>query len=78
MRQIFAVVPPMSNDSALASPKRWATRLAKMAPPAGPDSTNRMGNRAAVSMSVKPPPEVIIRNGHPKPRAARSAANWRR
>ena len=32
-----------------------------------------IGKRAAVATSVRPPPEVIIRNGQPKPRSARAA-----
>jgi hypothetical protein len=69
-RQIFAVVPPMSKEIALSSPFARATTLASTAPPAGPDSTRRMGNCRAVSRSVSPPPEVISSVGQRKPRAA--------
>ena len=58
IRQIFAVVPPMSKDSTLLSPSRAAICAAKIAPPAGPDSTSRTGKRRAVSIEVTPPPEV--------------------
>src|SRR6266699_1059138 len=34
-------------------------QAAKIAPPAGPDSTSRTGKRMAVSLVVIPPPEVI-------------------
>ena len=46
----------------------------RMAPPAGPDSTSRIGKRAAVSSVVRPPPEVIIRNGQSRPMACSSPA----
>ena len=59
MRQIFAVVPPMSRESASDSPHSRAAWAARIAPPAGPDSTSRMGNRAAFSTVVTPPPDVI-------------------
>jgi len=39
-------------------PARAATWAAKIAPPAGPDSTRRTGKRRAVSIAVRPPPEV--------------------
>jgi hypothetical protein len=45
-----------------------------MAPPAGPDSTSRIGKRVAVSRVVMPPPAVIIRIGHCSPSAAKAAA----
>jgi len=48
----------MSNETTLRSPARAATCAAKIAPPAGPDSTSRMGKRRAVSIEVSPPPEV--------------------
>ena len=59
IRQILAVVPPMSKESTLFSPHSAATKLARMAPPAGPLSTSRMGKRRAVSKVVSPPPEVM-------------------
>ena len=59
IRQILAVVPPMSNDSTRSRPHSAATRAARMAPPAGPDSTSLIGNRRAVAGVVSPPPEVM-------------------
>ena len=41
------------------SPRSSAMRPARMAPPAGPDSTRRTGKRAAVSRLARLPPEVI-------------------
>ena len=40
-----------------------------MAPPAGPDSTSRTGNSAAVSTEMIPPPEWIMSNGQVAPAA---------
>ena len=59
MRQIFAVVPPMSSENASERPHSRATWPARIAPPAGPDSTSRTGNRAAFSTVVTPPPDII-------------------
>ena len=62
-RQIFAVVPPMSNETIFS---RWYSRailLARTAPPAGPDSTMRMGYFIAVSKSERPPFESIKNRG---------------
>ena len=59
IRQILAVVPPMSKDRMRRSPRSSAMRPARMAPPAGPDSTRRTGKRAAVSRLARLPPEVI-------------------
>ena len=67
IRQILAVVPPMSKDSTESRPQRRARSLAKMAPPAGPDSARRMGKRTAVSRVVMPPPESIMKRGQAKP-----------
>jgi len=44
-----------------------AISLAKIAPPAGPDSTSRTGKRIAVSTAVNPPPDSIKKSGHMKP-----------
>ena len=87
--QIFAVVPPMSKLSTFASPRCRATWAEKMAPPAGPLSTRRIGKRAAVSMVVSPPPESIRTTSVParyspsqaatrmEIPASRSDPNWR-
>jgi hypothetical protein len=42
-------------------------QAAKIAPPAGPDSTSRTGKRMAVSLVVIPPPDVISSKGQRKP-----------
>ena len=78
IRQILAVVPPMSSESASASPQSRATWPASMTPPAGPDSTSRTGNLAAFSSVVSPPPDIIMKNGHVRPRAPRLPRSlWR-
>jgi len=41
IRQILAVVPPMSKERMRLSPRSSAICPARMAPPAGPDSTSR-------------------------------------
>jgi hypothetical protein len=52
IRQILAVVPPMSNETTRFSPSSRAMALARMAPPAGPDSTSQgQVNPAAASRS---------------------------
>ena len=43
MKQIFAVVPPMSNESTSSSPVSRAMPAERIAPPAGPDSISRTG-----------------------------------
>ena len=70
MKQIFAVVPPMSKDIALSRPARAAMSRASSTPPAGPDSTSRTGWRRAVSTVVSPPPDVISSSGQPMPISA--------
>ena len=74
IRQILAVVPPMSKDSTRSSPSSRAIAEAKTAPPAGPDSTRRMGWPAAVAMVTRLPPDVMSRQGQAKPRAASRAS----
>jgi hypothetical protein len=73
IRQSLAVVPPMSKESTASSPRSRASFAARIAPPAGPDSTSRMGMRAAVSMVVMPPPAVITRIGQVSPSAVKRA-----
>jgi len=67
IRQIFAVVPPMSNDSTRGTSIPRAIVAARIAPPAGPLSTSRIGNRIAVAKVVKPPPDVINSKGQVNP-----------
>ena len=74
IRQTFAVVPPMSNDTTRSRPQDRATVAARIAPPLGPDSTSRIGNRTAVSRVVMPPPEVIMKSGQSSPSACSRAS----
>src|SRR5690606_16277831 len=55
------------KESTESKPKRSAICAAKIAPPAGPDSTKRTGNSAAVSTEIIPPPECIIKTSHTAP-----------
>ncbi len=64
---IFAVVPPISNDITLFKFISSAIEVAKIAPPAGPDSTNLTGLLHALDMFVKVPPDVIKRSGQLNP-----------
>ena len=75
IKQIFAVVPPMSNDTTWSSLFWRAMQAAKIAPPAGPDSTRRTGKRMAVSVAVMPPLDVISSIGQEKPARASSRAS---
>ena len=63
----------MSKDSTLSRPHCRAMSAAKIAPPAGPDSTSRTGKRIAVSTVVSPPPDSIRNSGQAKP----SPRSWR-
>ncbi len=76
MRQILAVVPPMSKETTWSRPFCRAMQAAKMAPPAGPDSTSRTGKRMAVSVLVMPPPEVISSIGQAKPTRLSSLSSF--
>ncbi len=67
IRQTFAVVPPMSNDTTRSSPWRRASPAAKIAPPAGPDSISRTGNAIASASDIRPPPECTSRIGQATP-----------
>ena len=49
---------PCRTTAPSSRPPRAATCAAKIAPPAGPDSTSRTGKRRAVSIDGSPPPEV--------------------
>lgn len=54
---------PMSKLVTERAPDSAAIRAARMAPPAGPDSTYRIGRRVAVSSVVMRPRAVIMRMG---------------
>ena len=70
MRQLFAVVPPMSKHSSRSSPSRRANQLPASAPAAGPLSTSRIGALAASSAETTPPFDSIISTEPPNPSAA--------
>ena len=73
---ILAVVPPISNDITLSNFKSSAIDVAKIAPPAGPDSTNLTGLLHALKTLVKVPPEVINKSGQLKPFCLNSVSNF--
>ena len=58
-RQILAVVPPMSKATRSRRPNRSPKNAVTSAPPAGPDSRRRIGNRRAVSHVAVPPDDCI-------------------
>ncbi len=78
MMQILAVVPPMSKERIRSMPMFAAMWVDRITPPAGPDSTRRIGKRTAVSRVVRPPPEVISRIGQSKPDCLASAFRFSR
>src|SRR4029453_19399524 len=55
MTHALAVVPPMSNESSLRSPRSRAAWAAAKAPAAGPDSTRRIGRGRATGGQGDPP-----------------------
>ncbi len=54
-RQALAVVPPMSKAMTSSWPTCRPKKAVTSAPPAGPDSRRRIGNRRAVAGGVMPP-----------------------
>ncbi len=78
MRQILAVVPPMSKASTRGAPVARAWCAAAAAPPAGPDSTSRIGTSHAVSTVHVPPLDSMRRSCPAKPSARRSSPSARR
>ena len=70
IRNDFAVVPPMSNESNSPMPIRSAYWRAMIAPATGPDSMSRTGNSRAVSVETRPPPDSMTRSGAVNPRRA--------
>src|SRR3974377_1913053 len=77
IRQILAVVPPMSYDNTFPSRHCRAISPAKIAPPAGPDSTSRPGKRLAPTPALpttrggETPPPRRPRWGEPHRKADR-------
>ena len=53
----------MSNDKTSFKPHSADIMRDKIAPPAGPDSTRRIGRFCAVSNVVMPPLDIIMSNG---------------
>ena len=76
MRHDFAVVPPMSNASRSRCPARAPSSPAASAPPAGPDSSSRIGKARAACTETSPPAECISRNAPENP-APRNACSTR-
>jgi hypothetical protein len=78
IRQILAVVPPMSKASTRGAPAARACWAAAAAPPAGPDSTSRIGTSQAVSTVQVPPLDSISSSWPSNPSARKSALSARR
>ena len=76
-RQALAVVPPMSNEITLFSPASLPNSAVASPPPAGPDSSSRIGNLRAASGDTRPPAECIRRNAPANPRADKFALEVR-
>ena len=70
MRQALAVVPPMSKQSRRSSSRRCEYHVPASAPAAGPDSTSRIGTRAASAAATTPPLDSIISTEPPNPSSA--------
>ena len=72
IRQAFAVVPPMSKAMTSGRPARAPNSAVASAPPAGPDSSSRIGKARAASGETRPPAECISRKAPAKPRSRSS------
>ena len=68
----LAVVPPMSKEMTSLWPANRPNQAVASPPPAGPDSSSRIGNSQAVCGDIKPPAECIRRSAPAKPREASS------
>ncbi len=68
----LAVVPPTSSSNACGRSNSVAIDAAKMAPPAGPDSSRRTGNRIAAAASHSPPFDWISNSGPAMPLRAQT------
>jgi hypothetical protein len=75
IRQDFAVVPPMSKAIASGSPAARANSTVASAPPAGPDSSRRIGKARATSGAQSPPSDCISRSGAAQSSAASSTVS---
>ena len=65
-RQALAVVPPMSNEITLSCPASLPNSAVARPPPAGPDSSSRIGNLRAAAGETRPPAECISRSAPAK------------
>ena len=59
---IFAVVPPMSNETSVSMPIHEPRKRAASTPAAGPDSSILIGIADATSASVRPPLDSMTWN----------------
>ena len=71
----LAVVPPMSKARISSMPLLRAVLSADSTPPAGPDSSSRIGVSAAALPDVKPPLETMMRSGAPDARSCTRASS---
>lgn len=71
----FAVVPPMSIESASSRPARRPWWAAISAPAAGPDSIVRTGSTTTSRAGVSPPLDCIIHSGARSPTCGRVSAS---
>jgi hypothetical protein len=58
-KHAFAVVPPISKEITLSLPAVLPNNAVASPPPAGPDSSRRIGNRRAISGEARPPADWI-------------------
>ena len=77
IRQALAVVPPMSKEITLSWPASLPNSAVASPPPAGPDSSSRIGNLRAAAGATRPPAECISRSAPRKPRARQLALEVR-
>ena len=74
----LAVVPPMSNASTSSWPVSRPHQAPASAPPAGPDSTKRIGTSAAVSTVAVPPVDSMMCTGAATPTRRSPSSSPRR
>ena len=77
MRDMSALVPPISRVKSFAAPDSRTDLAAAITPEAGPENIVRTGIRAASSMETVPPLDWVIRIGHPTPIARRPSSSRR-
>ena len=74
----LAVVPPMSKEITSLWPARRPNQAVARPPPAGPDSSKRIGKAHAVCGDIRPPAECIRRKAPVKPRSVSSRCSFSR